>query len=86
MQVVRRRGRPEVAPEHVHHLLPVEAMAWSEGEQLYQLARLLQPPSRLRNRHAVDGGCEAAQQAEADFAQRPENDLLSAVLEEGARS
>src|SRR3954470_4302963 len=75
MEVVRRRRRPAVAPEHVHRLLAVEAVARREGEQLHELARLLQPPGGLRDRGAVDGGSEATQQGYPDIAHAPVNYL-----------
>ncbi len=83
MEVVRRRGRPAIAPEHVHHLLAVEAVARRESEELHELARLLQPPGRLRNGHPVDGGCEAAQKDHADVGHRAENDLPTSLLDGG---
>ena len=66
VEVVRRRRRPAVAPEHVHHLLAVQPAVGSEREQLHELARLLQPPGLLRHRLAVDGGREAAQKRDRD--------------------
>ena len=71
MEVVRRRRRRAVAPQHVHRLLAVQAMAGREREQLHELARLLQPPRRLRDRHAVDSRGKAAQERHADIAHTP---------------
>ena len=72
VEVVRGGRRLAVLPEHVHRLLAMEAMARGEGEQLHQLARLLQPPRRRRDRDVIDGGGEAAQQGHADIGHRSE--------------
>ena len=79
MEVVRRRGRLAVAPEHVHRLFAVQAVARREGKQLYELTRLLQPPGRARDGHVVDSGRKAAQKGHTDVAHAAENDLPSAV-------
>jgi len=71
MEIVGRRRRLAVAPEHVHRLLALKAMARRQRKQFHKLARLLQPPRRLRHRHAVDGRRKAPQQSHADVAHPP---------------
>src|SRR5438477_2342011 len=60
-------------------MLAVQAVAVREGKQLYELARLLQPPGRFRDRHAVDGGCKAPEKRHADIAHQAEHHLPSAI-------
>ena len=50
VQVVGGGRRLAVAPQLVHRLLAVQAMAGRQREQLHQLARLAQPPRRVGNR------------------------------------
>ena len=66
VQVVRRRRRLAVAPQRVHRLLAVQAVVRREGQQLDQLARLLQAPGRLGDRLAVDRGGEAPEEGDRD--------------------
>ena len=66
VQVVRRRRRRPVRPQQLHRLLTVKAVAGREGEQLDELAGLLQPPRGVRDVHAVDRGREAPQKVHPD--------------------
>ena len=68
VEVVGGRRRGEVAPEHVHRLLAMEPVVAGEGEELHELARLLQSPGRVGHRNSVDGRSETAEERQTDVA------------------
>ncbi len=70
IQVVGRRGRAPVAPEHVHRLLAMDAVVAGQREQLHELAGLLQPPGRVGHVDPVDGGRKAAEERQTNVAHR----------------
>ena len=72
VEVVLRRGRGPIAPRHVHHLIPVQAMSGARASSLTS--------SRAFRRRQTRGSTETpstatenpAQQRDADIAHRPE--------------
>ena len=74
VEVVRRRRRVELPPEHVHRLLAVQPVPGRERQQLHELTCLLQPPGVGGNFNAVDLGCEPTEEAEAHLT-HPGNNL-----------
>jgi len=63
VEVVRGRGRSEVAPQHVHCLVAVQPVPAGKRKQLHELARLLQTPRGVGDGDAVDRSGESAEQA-----------------------
>ena len=65
VEVVGSRLRRALGPEYGDHLLPVQAMAGGEREQLHERLGLAQAPRALGDELVVDGNGEGAQQMDA---------------------
>jgi hypothetical protein len=63
MEAIRWIAWHTLAPERIHHLLAMEAMAGGERQELDERTRALEPPDILVKSRAADHHREAAQQA-----------------------
>ena len=73
VEVVGGGGRAQLTPERVHRLVAVKPVIAREGEQLHQLARLLQAPGPIGDSDSVNGGRKSAEERQTNLAHRHAN-------------